>query len=95
MYINFSNQAREDLRLAAKEALSVGGEQVANQLLARLHQALQQLLQYPNSASPYTARPEYRRQAVIVQNGLFLIFYRIRGEAIEIAHLRPTKEIPF
>lgn len=95
MYINFSTQAREDLRQAIKDVAEKGSEGAANQLLTRLQQALQQLLQYPNSASPYTSRPEYRRQVVIVQDGLFLIFYRVRGEAIEIAHLRRTKEIPF
>ena len=95
MYINFSTQARDDLRQAAREALENGSEGAANQLLTRLHQSLQQLLHYPNSASPYTARPEYRRQVVIVQDGLFLIFYRVRGDAIEVVHLRRTKEIPF
>jgi plasmid stabilization system protein ParE len=94
MYINFSTQARDDLRQAAKEAVEKGSEGAANQLLTRLHQSLQQLLHYPNSASNYAPRPEYRRQVVIVQDGLFLIFYRVRGEAIEIAHIRRTKEIP-
>jgi plasmid stabilization system protein ParE len=95
MYINFSSQARDDLHKAARDAVENGSEGAANQLLTRLQHSLQQLLQYPNSASPYSARPEYRRQVVIVQDGLFLIFYRVKGDAIEIAHLRRTKEIPF
>lgn len=91
MRVRILNQAKADLLDCGDYYRDVGGARLARTMLSRIKEPIRALADHPESAPPYEAAPGVRR--LVVANGSFLVFYRVRNE-VEVLHIRRAEREP-
>jgi len=91
MLVRFLDQAKEDLAEYNSYYQSMGGAALANNMLVRIRKPIFALKANPLLAPRYEIAPGIHR--MVVADGAFLVFYRVR-EAIEIIHIRRAEREP-
>ena len=88
MNVVYSRRAIRDLERIAAYYLMVVDPDVARAVGARIEQVIDGIARNPLSAPHLAKRPEVRMALVLRYP--YKIFYRVRGDAIEILHIRHT-----
>lgn len=91
MRVRLLDQAKADLAEQIQHYLEVGGELLARKMLARIKGPILALKNNPGIAPPYEMAPGIRR--LVVADGAFLVFYRVRGD-VEVLHIRRSERAP-
>jgi plasmid stabilization system protein ParE len=93
MKIEYSLRAIRDLTAIGAYYRTNASETVANAAAERIRHVINVIGQHPHVAPQMRRRPGIR-VAVVLQYP-FLVFYRIRVDAIEIVHVRHTSRRPW
>jgi plasmid stabilization system protein ParE len=70
--------------------MELGGLVLAETMLDRIESRFGKLLEFPYSAPVYKYKPNLRR--LVVADGLFLVFYRIEQDIIQVVHIRRAEQ---
>ncbi|MGB2905269.1 MAG: type II toxin-antitoxin system RelE/ParE family toxin [Candidatus Dechloromonas phosphoritropha] len=85
MRVRLFDQAKADLVALGQYYWDVGGDALARKMVARIKTPLLSLRDNPDIAPSYELAPGIRR--LVVANGAFLVFYRVRAD-VEVLHIR-------
>src|SRR5436309_751319 len=88
MNVIYSPRAIRDLERIATYYAAVADPNLARAVGARIEQVITRIVRNPFSAPRLTKRPEVR--IALVLRYPYKLFYRVRGDAIEILHIRHT-----
>ena len=91
MRVRFLDAAKTDLVDHVEHYREIGGAVLARRMLDRIRTPILTLADNPEIAPPYALAPGVRR--LVVAEGAFVVFYRIR-EAVEILHIRRAEREP-
>jgi toxin ParE1/3/4 len=92
MKLVFSRQALADLDAIASYYSANASPAIASSVERRIIDVIERIRRAPEAAPRVAQRPRVRAVAVIRYP--FRIFYRPRGDAIEILHIRHTSRQP-
>jgi toxin ParE1/3/4 len=93
MNVVYSPRAARDLEAIAAYHNAVAGPRIAAAIGARIEHVINVVAEHPLSAPRVLERREVR--VALVLRYPYKIFYRIRGNAIEILHIRHTARRPW
>lgn len=93
MSVIYSPRAIRDLEKIADYYRAVADRKIAAAISDRIENVINRIARQPQSAPPLAARPAIR--VVLVLSYPYKIFYRIRGDVIEILHIRHTARRPW
>ena len=85
MRVRLLDQAKTDLVALGQYYRDVGGDVLARKMVARIKTPVLSLKDNPDIAPSYELAPGIRR--LVVANGAFLVFYRVRAD-VEVLHIR-------
>ena len=85
MRVRLLDQAKNDLVALGQYYRDVGGDVRARKMVARIKTPVLSLKDNPDIAPSYEFAPGIRR--LVVANGAFLVFYRVRAD-VEVLHIR-------
>jgi plasmid stabilization system protein ParE len=85
MRVRLLDQAKTDLVALGQHYRDVGGDVLARKMVARIKTPVLSLKDNPDIAPSYELAPGIRR--LVVANGAFLVFYRVRAD-VEVLHIR-------
>ena len=85
MRVRLLDQAKADLVALGQHYRDVGGDVLARKMVARIKTPLLSLKDNSDIAPSYELAPGIRR--LVVANGAFLVFYRVRAD-VEVLHIR-------
>jgi len=91
MRVRLLDQARADLVGHWGHYREVGGHALARKMLARIKGPVLALKDNPDIAQLYELAPDIRR--LMVADGAFLVFYRVRDD-VEILNIRRAEREP-
>ena len=90
MQVKFRPEALQDIEEIADWYNEQGGKAVALKMIERIECKIPLLENNPYLAPEYKAVPEVR--FLTVADGLFIMFYRIKSETVEILHVRRSRQ---
>ena len=90
MQLEITRRAQRNLRQIGFHYMELGGLVLAETMLDRIESRFGQLLEFPYSAPVYKYKPNLRR--LVVADGLFLVFYRIEQDIIQVVHIRRAEQ---
>jgi toxin ParE1/3/4 len=93
MNVVYSPRAARDLEAIAVYHHAVAGARVAAAIGERIEHVINLVAEHPQSAPRVSERRGVR--VALVLRYPYKIFYRIRGDAIEILHIRHTARRPW
>jgi plasmid stabilization system protein ParE len=93
MNVVYSPRAARDLEAIAAYYHDVAGPRIAAAIGARIERVISRVAEHPHSA-PRVSERRGVRVALVIRYP-YKIFYRIRGDAIEILHIRHTARRPW
>jgi toxin ParE1/3/4 len=93
MNVIYSPRAARDLEAIATYHYAVAGPRIAAAIGARIEHVISRVAEHPHSAPRVLERREVR--VALVLRYPYKVFYRIRGDAIEILHIRHTARRPW
>jgi toxin ParE1/3/4 len=93
MNVLYSPRAARDLEAIAAYHHAVAGPRIATAIGTRIEHVINLVAEHPQSAPRVLQRPGVR--VALVLRYPYKIFYRIRGDAIEILHIRHTARRPW
>ena len=93
MRVVYSPRATRDLEAIAAYHRTVADPQVADAIANRIERVVDRLGRRPHSAPSIVDRPDVR--IALVLRYPYKIFYRLRGDAVEILHIRHTSRQPW
>ncbi len=88
MRIKPLDSALSDLEGIAIYYQRVGGNALASKMVKRIRQPINNLKMHPYLGTPYNR--VLRR--LVVADGLFLVFYRIEQDIIQVVHIRRAEQ---
>ena len=88
MKIGYSRRALADIQEIAAYCSVNAGPAVALSIQSRFIEVVERIRRSPESAPRVTQRPHVRVASVV--RYAFRIFYRIRGDGIDVVHIRHT-----
>jgi toxin ParE1/3/4 len=89
----YSPRAVQDLEEIAAYYRSIAGEKIAQAIGGRIEQVIERVARNPRTAPRVSRRGNVR--VVLVLRYPYKIFYRVRGETLEILHIRHTSRRPW
>jgi toxin ParE1/3/4 len=92
MRLVYSRRALADLRAIAAYYVANASPAAAESIGQRLSDVIERISRVPEAAPRVSQRSQVR--AVIVVRYPFRIFYRVRGDTIDILHIRYTSRRP-
>jgi plasmid stabilization system protein ParE len=93
MNVIYSPRALRDLDAIADYYRRVADPKIAEAIGARIEYVIKRVVEYPDSAPAVVGRRGVR--AALVLRFPYKIFYRVRGYAVEILHIRHTSRRPW
>jgi toxin ParE1/3/4 len=93
MRVVYSPRAIRDLERIGAYYRSVADNRIAEAIAKRIERVIDRLAHRPQSAPAVIGRPGVR--VVLVARYPYKIFYRLRGDAVEILHIRHTARRPW
>ena len=93
MNVVYSPRAARDLEAIAAYHHAVAGPRIVAAIGARIEHVINLVAEHPHSAPRVLERREVR--VALVLRYPYKVFYRIRGDAIEILHIRHTARRPW
>jgi toxin ParE1/3/4 len=93
MRVVYAPRAVRDLRAIGAYYRHVASEQIADAIAERIRHVVGLIAQHPYMAPRVRQRGGVRSAAVLRYP--YIIFYRIRGDAVEILHIRHTARRPW
>ncbi len=93
MRVVYSPRAIRDLEQIGAYYRSVADNKIAAAIAERIERVIGRVARRPQSAPRVVGRAEVR--AVLVLRYPYKIFYRLRGDAVEILHIRHTARQPW
>jgi plasmid stabilization system protein ParE len=93
MRIDYAPRAIRDLEEIGAYYRAVATPPVAAAIAERLERVIGRLALQPQSAPRVVDRPGVR--AVLVRRYPYKIFYRVRGDVVEVLHIRHTARRPW
>lgn len=90
MQLKITRRAQRNLDFIGEHYYKIGGNSLARRMIARIKDPFQQLLNFPYSAPVYKYKPSLR--CLVVADGLFLVFYRIEQDTIQVVHIRRAEQ---
>jgi toxin ParE1/3/4 len=93
MNVVYSPRAARDLEAIAAYHRAFASPRIAAAIGARIEHVISRVAEHPNSAPRVLERRGVR--VALVLRYPYKIFYRIRGDAIEILHIRHTARRPW
>ena len=93
MRVVYSPRATRDLAHIAAYYRTVADARIAAAISERIEQVIDRIARLPHSAPGVVGRHGVR--AVLVLRYPYKIFYRLRGDAVEILHIRHTAQRPW
>jgi toxin ParE1/3/4 len=93
MNVVYSPRAARDLEAIAAYHHAVAGSRIAAAIGARIEYVISRIAEHPHSAPRVLERRGVR--VALVLRYPYKIFYRIRGDKIEILHIRHTARRPW
>ncbi len=93
MRIDYSPRAIRDLEDIGAYYRAVAAPPVAAAIAERIGRVIDWLALQPESAPRVAGRPGVR--AVLLRRYPYKIFYRVRGDVVEILHIRHTARRPW
>ncbi len=85
MRVRLLDQAKNDLVALGQYYRDVGGDVLVRKMVGRIKTPVLSLKDNPGIAPSYELAPGIRR--LVVANGAFLVFYRVRAD-VEVLHIR-------
>jgi plasmid stabilization system protein ParE len=93
MRVVYSPRAIRDLEHLAAYYRAVADPKIAAAISERIDQVVNRVARRPQSAPRVAGRPGIH--AVLLRRYPYKIFYRLRGDAVEILHIRHTARQPW
>jgi len=93
MRVVYSPRAIRDLEHIAAYYRAVADRKIAAAISERIEQVISRVARRPQSAPRVVDRPGVR--AVLALRYPYKIFYRLRGDAIDVLHIRHTARQPW
>ena len=93
MKVVYSGRAIADLELIASYYRTLADPNISRAVELRLHRVIDRIARHPDGAPRLAQRPQVRVAHVVRYP--YNIFYRVRGEAVEILHIRHTARRPW
>jgi toxin ParE1/3/4 len=88
MRLVYSPRAIRDLEQIASYYRAVADAGIAAEISQRIERVINRIARSPQSAPRLVGRPDIR--VVLVLRYPYKVFYRLRGDAVEILHVRHT-----
>jgi len=92
MKIIYSPRAARDLERIADYYATLADSTIARAVGGRIERVIDRIARHPESAPRLAQRPDVRVALVIRYP--YKIFYRVRGDGVEILHIRHTSRRP-
>jgi len=93
MRIDYAPRAIRDLEQIGAYHGEVAGSRVAAEIADRIERVVARLAVHPGIGPRVVSRPGVR--TLLVQRYPYKIFYRVRGETVQILHIRHTARRPW
>jgi plasmid stabilization system protein ParE len=93
MRLVYAPRAVRDLRSIGAYYRSATDEKTAEGVAARIERLIDLIVRHPYIAPRLRRRPDVRSASVVRYP--YIVFYRIRGDAVEILHIRHSARRPW
>jgi plasmid stabilization system protein ParE len=93
MNVVYSPRAIRDIAQIGAYYREVATPATAAAIADRIGHVIDRVAQHPHSAPRVAQRPDIR--AVLVLRYPYKVFYRVRGDAVEVLHIRHTARRPW
>jgi len=93
MTVIYAPRAVRDLEQIGAYYRATANPRIAAAIAERIERVINRLPRHPEAAPRVARRPDVR--AVLVLRYPYKIFYRVRGDTVEILHIRHTAQRPW